>query len=165
MNASSQHIDELVKMIVKECLLLQKDWMDVAFRKCEYISRERKATADYGFEWSIQTAFSEFLLLRKDYLKISEITVTQEYRNKKRYDITFKASNKLVIVELKTSSMGDTGEVRKDMKKEFPNVDNLKYFLLFCYPFDEKSKPEISGSELIDSGKTYRDFRYYLFKK
>ena len=164
MNASSQHIDEFIKKIIKECLSFQKDWLDATFRKCEYISRERKATADYGFEWSIQTAFSQFLLLKQDDLRISEITVAQEYLNKKRYDITFKVSNELVLLELKTSSMADTCGVKKDMAKEFPTFAKLKYFLLFCYPFDEKSKPEISGSELIDSGKTHRDFRYYLFK-
>ena len=92
MNSSIKDFDEIMKDIVAECLSCQKDWLDTTFKKCEDISRERKATADYGFEWSIQTAFSQFLLLKKDELKISEITIAQEHENKKRYDITFKES-------------------------------------------------------------------------
>ena len=161
-------MDGLVKKIVGACLSSQEQWLTQTFDKCLFISRNRGAnTADYGFEWCIQTAFSEFLFNKQKELKISEITIGQEdSENRKRYDITFTYNDLQVIIELKTSSKGGTSGVKTDMKKEYPSKKNVggRYFLLFCYPFDNDKKMDIPDADLLDSEITHCKFRYFLYK-
>ena len=160
-------MDNFIKKIIKDCLSDQEAWITPTFAKCTFISRNRDATANYGFEWVIQTAFSEFLLKKQKDLKISGIKITQEdAENKKRYDIAFHFEGSLVIIELKTSSKGDTSGVKSDMEKPYPFRKKVggRYFLLFCYPFDDGKNNDIAGADLIDLGITHCVFKYFLYK-
>jgi len=156
-------VNDPIVALIEEFLMNEAGWLACSLRKVLLVSKQRKSTTPYGFEWLIHTAFACFLINKKQVrnLKIGE----QDQDTRKKYDISFELNNERFIIELKTTANLDLSFVKGDAQKTVPSDAKL-YLLVFSYPTDKKS-PEIKieNCELLINKLTYENFKCLLFKK
>jgi len=154
-------IDGWVKESVDNFVAEEGDWLCCSLKKVKFVSDSRKATALYGFEWLIQTAYSHWLLHQPD---VTNIRIGLKSNNGKKFDLDFQVSNQRLIIEIKTIAPGGISYVKTDVNKAFPS-DCMPYFLVFSYPSNSEGIPTLDGTAVIGSGIAPQGFRYYLYKK
>ncbi len=154
-------MDEWIKEAVDSFVAEEGDWLCCSLKKVKFVSDNRQATALYGFEWLIQTAYSHWLLHQRD---VTDIKIGLKSNNGKKYDLDFQVSNQRLIIEIKTIAPGGISYVKSDVNKVFPS-NCTPYFLVFSYPHDSEDIPRLDGTTAIGSGVAPQGFRYYLYKK
>jgi len=155
-------MDELLKRLVSRFLQDDKDWLTKAFKRTDRIFRTGRSR--YGFEWAIQTGFANFLLDCQLEQELFDVKVGEQEENNKKYDISFVAVEKKIIVEIKTIYGGSISYVKSDVQKPFPN-GSIPFFLVFSDPTAPLEAPLLSGATVVGAWPTYEEFRCYLYKK
>jgi hypothetical protein len=157
-----KRMENLLKNLVSRFLHDDATWLAIAFKMTELISSSRGNR--YGFEWPVQAAFGCFLLGLQENEEVSSVGVGKQESNKKKYDISFVASGKKVIVEIKTLSGGAISYAKSDVQKDFPE-DSLPFFLIFSDPSAPSEAPSLTGTSTIGTWVTHEGLRCYLYRK
>ncbi|SPD72684.1 hypothetical protein PITCH_A150003 [uncultured Desulfobacterium sp.] len=155
-------MDNILKNLISRFLGENATWLANAFKMTERVSSSRGNR--YGFEWPVQTAFGCFLLELQENGEVSSVGIGKQETNRKKYDISFTADGKNVIVEIKTPAGGAISYVKSDVQKEFPD-GSLPFFLIFSDPRAPSKAPPLAGTKTIETWVTHEDFRCYLYRK